>query len=147
MECNGAGAIPPATLAEFTIGSGGQQDFYDVSLVDGFNLPMIVDTSGGTGSCASTGCVTDLNRQCPAELRANDGEACNSACGAFGRPEYCCSGEYGSPTTCRPSAYSEMFKAACPKSYSYAYDDPTSTFTCSGANYMVTFCPSLTRYV
>ncbi|KAK9287753.1 hypothetical protein L1049_016193 [Liquidambar formosana] len=41
-ECNGAGAIPPATLAEFTIGSGTQLDFYDVSLVDGYNLPMII---------------------------------------------------------------------------------------------------------
>ncbi|KAK9941612.1 hypothetical protein M0R45_007314 [Rubus argutus] len=35
-----------------------------------------------------------------------------------------------------------MFKAACPKSYSYAYDDATSTFTCTGADYTVTFCPS-----
>ncbi|CBI19884.3 hypothetical protein VitviT2T_027897 [Vitis vinifera] len=144
VECNGAGAIPPATLAEFTIGSGSQQDFYDVSLVDGYNLPMIVEASGGTGSCASTGCVNDLNQQCPAELKANEGQACNSACGAFAKPEYCCSGAYGSPTTCKPSVYSEIFKTACPKSYSYAYDDATSTFTCSGANYMITFCPSLT---
>ncbi|KAG5123886.1 hypothetical protein JHK82_030623 [Glycine max] len=35
-----------------------------------------------------------------------------------------------------------MFKAACPRSYSYAYDDATSTFTCSGVDYTVTFCPS-----
>ncbi|KAA8546094.1 hypothetical protein F0562_020455 [Nyssa sinensis] len=141
-ECNGAGAAPPATLAEFTLGTGGQ-DFYDVSLVDGYNLPMIVEVSGGSGMCASTGCVTDLNRQCPAELRVGDGEACKSACEAFGTPEYCCSGAYGSPATCRPSAYSEMFKSACPRSYSYAYDDPTSTFTCTGADYTVTFCPSM----
>ncbi|KAK8642353.1 hypothetical protein V6N13_011700 [Hibiscus sabdariffa] len=37
-----------------------------------------------------------------------------------------------------------MFKAACPKSYSYAYDDATSTFTCTGADYTITFCPSST---
>uniref|UniRef100_A0A5B7AS29 Thaumatin-like protein 1b n=1 Tax=Davidia involucrata TaxID=16924 RepID=A0A5B7AS29_DAVIN len=142
VECNGAGAAPPATLAEFTLGTGGQ-DFYDVSLVDGYNLPMIVEASGGSGMCASTGCVTDLNRQCPAELRVGDGEACKSACEAFGSPEYCCSGAYGSPATCKPSAYSEMFKSACPRSYSYAYDDPTSTFTCTGADYTMTFCPSM----
>ncbi|KAL6846902.1 hypothetical protein ACP4OV_022755 [Aristida adscensionis] len=35
---------PPATLAEFTIGHGGgagaTADYYDVSVVDGFNVPM-----------------------------------------------------------------------------------------------------------
>lgn len=146
MECNGAGAKPPATLAEFTIASSGDQDFYDVSLVDGYNLPMIVEASGGSGACGSTGCVADLNRMCPKELRAGEGQGCKSACEAFRTAEYCCSGEYGSPDKCRPSAYSEMFKNACPRSYSYAFDDATSTFTCSGADYTITFCPSLTRY-
>ncbi|KAL6993429.1 Thaumatin-like protein 1, partial [Sarracenia purpurea var. burkii] len=142
VECNGAGATPPATLAEFTLGSG-TQDFYDVSLVDGYNLPMIVEVSGGTGSCASTGCAVDLNRRCPTELRFGDGDACKSACEAFGSPEYCCSGEYNSPASCAPSVYSEMFKSACPSSYSYAYDDATSTFTCTAADYTVTFCPTV----
>ncbi|KAG6777964.1 hypothetical protein POTOM_017807 [Populus tomentosa] len=141
VECNGFGAAPPATLAEFTLGSGGQ-DFYDVSLVDGYNLAMVVEGSGGSGMCASTGCISDLNIQCPQELRVGEGDACKSACEAFGSPEYCCSGAFNTPATCKPSVYSEMFKAACPKSYSYAYDDATSTFTCSGADYTVTFCPS-----
>ncbi|KAI3725429.1 hypothetical protein L1987_65217 [Smallanthus sonchifolius] len=145
IACNGAGATPPATLAEFTIGSGSNpQDFYDVSLVDGYNLPMAVDASGGTGVCGTTGCVTDLNRMCPGELRAEDGQACKSACEAFGNPEYCCSGSFGSPDTCHPSVYSQMFKSACPRSYSYAYDDATSTFTCTGADYTITFCPTST---
>ncbi|TKY75484.1 Thaumatin protein [Spatholobus suberectus] len=137
LECDGAGAAPPVTLAEFTLGTVGQ-DFYDVSLVDGYNLPMIVEGSG----CASTGCTSDLSLQCPMELKTGDGGACKSACEAFGSPEYCCSGAYGSPATCRPSVYSEMFKAACPSSYSYAYDDASSTFTCSAADYTLTFCPS-----
>lgn len=144
VECNGAGAAPPATLAEFTLGTGGQ-DFYDVSLVDGYNVPMIVEANGGSGLCASTGCVTDLNSQCPPELRVSDGGACKSACEAFGSPQYCCSGAYNSPAACKPSIYSEMFKSACPRSYSYAYDDPTSTFTCAGADYTITFCPSTPR--
>ncbi|VVA09898.1 PREDICTED: thaumatin [Prunus dulcis] len=142
LECNGAGAAPPATLAEFTLGSG-SQDFYDVSLVDGYNLPMIVEGSGGSGTCASTGCATDLNRRCPAELKVDGGGACKSACDAFGSPEYCCNGDYGSPSTCKPSMYSQLFKSACPKSYSYAYDDASSTFTCTGADYTITFCASL----
>ncbi|KAG8497827.1 hypothetical protein CXB51_007233 [Gossypium anomalum] len=142
VECNGLGAAPPVTLAEFTLGTTGGQDFYDVSLVDGYNMPMIVEGRGGSGLCSSTGCTTDLNRKCPTELRVGDGDACKSACEAFGSPEYCCSGAYGTPATCKPSVYSEMFKAACPRSYSYAYDDATSTFTCTGADYTVTFCPS-----
>ncbi|KAJ6411998.1 hypothetical protein OIU84_005132 [Salix udensis] len=117
IECDGKNANPPATLAEFTVGSGG---------------------------CLSTGCMTDLNQQCPTELRVESGQACKSACEAFGSPEYCCSGAYGAPDTCKPSVYSEMFKTACPRSYSYAYDDATSTFTCIGADYVITFCPSST---
>ncbi|KAL3814032.1 hypothetical protein ACJIZ3_015300 [Penstemon smallii] len=141
-ECNGSGAAPPATLAEFTLGTSGL-DFYDVSLVDGYNLPMIVEATGGSGMCASTGCVTDLNQACPTELKVGGGDACKSACEAFGNPEYCCSGAFNSPGACRPSVYSQMFKSTCPRAYSYAYDDPTSTFTCSGADYTVTFCPSM----
>ncbi|MQL94407.1 hypothetical protein Taro_027063 [Colocasia esculenta] len=142
VECNGAGAAPPATLAEFTLSGSGGQDFYDVSLVDGYNLPMVVETSGGSGGCAATGCAADLNGRCPAELRTGNTGACRSACEAFGSPEYCCSGVYANPSTCQPSVYSQMFKSACPRAYSYAFDDPTSTFTCAGADYLVSFCPS-----
>ncbi|XP_010531575.1 PREDICTED: pathogenesis-related protein 5, partial [Tarenaya hassleriana] len=133
---------PPATLAEFTLGSSGSKDFYDVSLVDGYNLPMIVEGSGSGSACATTGCVSDLNRNCPAELRVKGGSACRSACEAFGTAEYCCNGAYGSPDTCKPTMYSQVFKTACPKSYSYAYDDATSTFTCSDGDYTITFCPN-----
>ncbi|KAL9229623.1 hypothetical protein vseg_005071 [Gypsophila vaccaria] len=142
IECNGAGATPPATLAEFTLNGSDGKDFYDVSLVDGYNLPMIVESSGGSGGCETTGCLVDLNRRCPTELQSEGGGACRSACEAFGSPEYCCSGEYGSPAACKPTSYSQLFKNACPRAYSYAYDDASSTFTCSGGDYTITFCPS-----
>ncbi|CAM8981698.1 unnamed protein product [Rhodiola kirilowii] len=149
LECLGAGAIPPATLAEFTLNGAGGNDFYDVSLVDGYNLPMLVVPSGGTGqNCSATGCSVDLNGACPTEMKVlssdgKEGVACKSACEAFGDAQYCCSGAYGSPDTCKPSQYSLMFKNACPRAYSYAYDDKTSTFTCgSSPNYVITFCPS-----
>ncbi|KAL4187946.1 hypothetical protein AMTRI_Chr09g41710 [Amborella trichopoda] len=144
IECNGAGAAPPATLAEFTLGVE-TQDFYDVSLVDGYNLPMIVEGNSGGSACAATGCLADLNERCPAELRVASEEgnvACKSACEAFRRPEFCCSGMFATPDTCKPSYYSELFKTACPRSYSYAYDDATSTFTCTGGDYTITFCPT-----
>ncbi|ERN13381.1 thaumatin-like protein 1b [Amborella trichopoda] len=147
IECLGGGAAPPATLAEFTIQSGGL-DFYDVSLVDGYNLPMLISIQGGSGNCSTTGCLVDLNEVCPSDLRVQglDGKesvACKSACEAFGSPQYCCSGAYGNPNTCKPTSYSQFFKNACPRAYSYAYDDATSTFTCSGADYVITFCPSI----
>ncbi|KAM7521225.1 hypothetical protein LguiB_020187 [Lonicera macranthoides] len=150
IECAGRVAVPPATLAEFTLDGGGGLDFYDLSLVDGYNLPMlIVPQGGGAGvNCTKTGCMVDLNEVCPSELKvtSNGGEgvACKSACEAFGDEKYCCSGAYGTPDTCKPSSYSELFKKACPRAYSYAYDDKTSTFTCAGADYMITFCPSPT---
>jgi hypothetical protein len=138
VECSGRGAAPPATLAEFTLAGGtGGDDFYD-----GFNVPMLVTpAAAANGSCQATGCAADLNKACPADLRVAE---------AFGAAQYCCSGDYGSPATCRPTSYSRFFKDACPRAYSYAYDDATSTFTCAaaGAGYGVVFCPSSTsRYI
>ncbi|CAN0918741.1 Thaumatin-like protein 1 [Linum grandiflorum] len=150
LECSGGGASPPATLAEFTLNGAESKDFYDVSLVDGYNLPMLITPQGGDGNCTITGCVVELNGACPSELKVMDAQngrsvACKSACDAFGDPQYCCSGAFGTPDTCKPSTYSEFFKNACPRAYSYAYDDGTSTFTCSSGNdYVVTFCPSST---
>jgi hypothetical protein len=41
-----SGEIPPVTLVEFTLASNNRQDFFDVSLVDGFNLPISVMPQG-----------------------------------------------------------------------------------------------------
>lgn len=148
LECAGSGAAPPATLAEFTLNGAGGLDFYDVSLVDGYNLPMLVVPKGGRGGgCGATGCLVDLNGACPAELKvAREGRggsvACKSACEAFGDPRYCCSEAYATPDTCSPSVYSLFFKHVCPRAYSYAYDDKTSTYTCGSADYVIIFCPA-----
>ncbi|KAL8962946.1 MAG: hypothetical protein Q9193_000721 [Seirophora villosa] len=39
VSCRGTGVIP-VTLAEFTLSSSSGQTFYDISLVDGYNIPM-----------------------------------------------------------------------------------------------------------
>ncbi|GAB4847543.1 hypothetical protein Ancab_026602 [Ancistrocladus abbreviatus] len=152
VQCSGNGASPPASLAEFTLDGANGLDFYDVSLVDGYNLPLLIMPVGGTGNCTAAGCIGDLNQSCPTELRVvssdyddgGEGVACRSACDALGDPQYCCSGAYATPSTCKPTSYSEYFKNACPTAYSYAYDDATSTFTCAGADYVITFCPTAT---
>ncbi|XP_076937730.1 pathogenesis-related thaumatin-like protein 3.5 [Bidens hawaiensis] len=151
MECSGMGATPPASLFEITIGGYNNLDYYDVSFVDGYNLPLIVVPRSTSGGCNATGCASDINMGCPKELQVVGGDggggaggviACNSACGAFGMDQYCCSGHYANPNTCRPSYYSSIFKRACPRAYSYAFDDCTSTFTCNAYEYVIIFCPN-----
>ncbi|XP_026290384.1 uncharacterized protein LOC113215046 isoform X2 [Frankliniella occidentalis] len=144
-DCNGlscrAGGAPPASLAEFTLAGFGGMDFYDVSLVDGFNIPVSVRSQGGSGSCRETSCKFNINSVCPPELQDKGGAACKSACLAFGDPKYCCTGDFNDPNRCKPTHYSELFHNHCPDAYSYAYDDLRATFTCSRADYTITFCP------
>ncbi|KAJ9546193.1 hypothetical protein OSB04_025900 [Centaurea solstitialis] len=148
MECGGMGATPPASLFEITIGGYDNLDYYDVSFVDGYNLPIVVVPRSTSGGCNATGCASDINMGCPKELQVVGGDggggviACNSACGAFGIDQYCCSGQYANPNTCQPSYYSSIFKRACPRAYSYAFDDGTSTFTCNAYEYAIIFCPN-----
>lgn len=63
LECEGSGAEPPASLFEITLGGYDGQDFYDVSMVDGYNLPILAVPRRvyGTKACNSTGCISDLN--------------------------------------------------------------------------------------
>ncbi|CAK8534778.1 unnamed protein product [Lathyrus sativus] len=146
VACNNAGGTPPVSLVEFTLAANNGQDFYDVSLVDGFNLPVSVTPQGGSGDCKASSCPNDVNHVCPPDfsVKGSDGSviACKSACLALNKPEYCCSGDFSTPDKCPSNSYSKIFKDQCPQAYSYAYDDKTSTFTCSGgANYSITFCP------
>ncbi|XP_071720042.1 pathogenesis-related thaumatin-like protein 3.5 [Rutidosis leptorrhynchoides] len=139
LQCTSFGETP-LTLAEFTLTT---LQFYDVSLVDGFNIPMSVRPVYGKGNCSDVGCVGDLRNNCPSELSVKAGGkviACRSACDVFNTDKYCCRGNYGNSSTCQPTSYSKIFKDTCPTSYSYAYDDPTSIMTCSGADYIITFC-------
>ncbi|GMN39265.1 hypothetical protein TIFTF001_008491, partial [Ficus carica] len=147
VECKGNSGVPPTTLVELFLAANGGQDFYDVSNVDGFNVPVSVAPQGGTGACGASSCPVDINASCPAELQlkaAGSGEVigCKSACAAFNEPQYCCTGAFDKPETCPPTDYSRFFEGKCPQAYSYAYDDKNSLFTCSGGpDYLITFCP------
>ncbi|KAH0990422.1 hypothetical protein GBA52_001905 [Prunus armeniaca] len=102
-------------------------------------------SGNGAAVLGDGGCVADLNGNCPPELRVTDSGkvvACRSACAAFNAPEFCCTGDHATPQTCSPTQYSVMFKTACPTAYSYAYDDASSTCTCAGSDYLITFCPT-----
>ncbi|URE34342.1 thaumatin-like protein [Musa troglodytarum] len=55
LECQGSGS-PPNTLAEFALNQFENLDFFDISLLDGFNVPM--EFSPITGNCTAI-------RNCP----------------------------------------------------------------------------------
>ncbi|KAL5725213.1 hypothetical protein ACHQM5_008381 [Ranunculus cassubicifolius] len=146
LKCS-ASAKPPATLAEFTLAT---LDFYDVSLVDGFNIPMSIKPIHGKGNCSTASCDSDLRVNCPSKLAVKaSGKtvACRSACQVFNTDKYCCRGKYGNPFTCHPTHYSKKFKSACPTSFTYPYDDPASIFTCSSTDYVITFCSTRCIFV
>jgi hypothetical protein len=153
FQCKGWGTIP-ATLAEVNFDAWDNLDFYDVSMVDGSNLPMwinITNSSGGTqdkispNGCVAAGCTKPVN--CPSALDVTAGAAvvgCISACARLGGDQYCCQGPYSSRTACNPAQwpvdYAAVFKSAEPYAYSYVDDDATSVFTCSGVcDYRITF--------
>ena len=47
-------------------------------------------------------------------------------CLAMQSTKYCCTGNYANPNTCKPTLFAHLFKAICPKAYSYAFDDSSS---------------------
>ncbi|CAM8971373.1 unnamed protein product [Rhodiola kirilowii] len=144
LQCAGLGGAPPLTLIELTLG---EKDFYDVSLVDGFNLPVAIAPQHGAGTgCITVECAANVLPHCPSDqaTKGSNGNVigCLNPCNVFQTPEYCCTGAHATPETCPPSDRSKIFKNLCPQAYSYAYDDKTSTFTCTGhPDYVVTFCP------
>ena len=132
LECIHYGT-PPNTLAEFALNQYNDMDFYDISLVEGFNVPIKFSPNSSSGRALN--CTADINGQCPNELKAEGG--CNNPCTVFKSNEYCC---YSG--SCEATDYSKFFKERCPDAYSYPKDDATSTFACrGGTNYTVVFCP------
>ncbi|KAE7996228.1 hypothetical protein FH972_000967 [Carpinus fangiana] len=133
LQCQGYG-VPPNTLAEYALNQFNNLDFFDISLVDGFNVAM--DFSPTSNGCTrGIRCTADINGQCPSQLKAPGG--CNNPCTVFKTDQYCCNSG-----NCEPTNFSRFFKDRCQDAYSYPKDDQTSTFTCpGGTNYKVVFCP------
>ena len=153
FQCKGWGTIP-ATLAEVNFDAWDSLDFYDVSMVDGSNLPMYINitkSSGGTvdkissDGCVPAGCTKPV--VCPSVLDVTVGGTvvgCISACARLGTDQLCCRGQYSSRAACNPATwpvdYAAVFKRAEPYAYSYVDDDATSVFTCKGVcDYRITF--------
>lgn len=160
LFCTGPGTAP-TTHAEWTLapGDGSGADYYDISIVNGFNLPLQVLPSAA--SCGIAECAVDLNANCPAALRGpfapNTNNTvvvgCKSACtanldGNANNSLACCTGQYAAQGACPSDGvpFYNYFKSACPFTYAYPQDatSGTSLQTCPGssyADYTVTFCP------
>jgi hypothetical protein len=151
FQCTGWGTIP-ATLAEYNLDAWQHLDFYDISMVDGDNVPMYAyPTSGDAPSkvspngCVAAGCTTPV--PCPAALQitaAGKVVACESPCAKLGGDQYCCRGQWALRSQCDPAKwpvdYAAIFKKAEPYAYSYVDDDATSVYTCKGTcNYNIVF--------
>lgn len=104
-DCNGklhckVTGDPPVTLAEFTFSDQPNiPDYYDVSLVDGFNLNIRIKPIPGSYqnvnnpdlgrfNCGTIGCSNFDMKKCPPELtiRGKDGTYCASICTAVNNP-------------------------------------------------------------
>ena len=85
VDCSNGGVArggePPCTLAEWTFAPS--QDYYDVSNVDGFNIPMKIEVvsknqAGNNGDakywCQDPSCLTDINKLCPAEFQKRNSQ-------------------------------------------------------------------------
>lgn len=68
LVCKGPGK-GPATLAEFSINQPGNLDYYDISIADGFNIPMsfaLTSVPSGRPDCASLQCDSSTCLSAPA---------------------------------------------------------------------------------
>jgi hypothetical protein len=148
LQCAGTTGVAGTSLAEFNLDASGT-DYYDVSYVDGFDNPIGVEVSNS--SCVSPNtCTAQPLTNCPSGELADSNEDCLSPCTEYGTAQFCCTGVYGSSSTCivgnwpsAQEAYVTNIHTYCPHEYAYAYDDNNGLHTCAtGANYAITFCPN-----
>ncbi|RYZ59587.1 MAG: hypothetical protein EOP07_03490 [Proteobacteria bacterium] len=113
------------SLAEFSFNTSFQWlDFYNISLVDGFNLP--IDISAVGAACEPASCNADLLPGCPDSQRIWQ-NGWTIACSKFGDRD----------TPWNPAA--QHFANACPGAYSWSKDD-SKVRGCNAQDYRVTFC-------
>lgn len=161
--CPPDGCQPPAdTKVEFFFGpeGGTERPYYDVSLVDGYSLPMKITPSGTpSGTCVETSCALSLDA-CPkseilkiGDLQVKSGKEvvqCMSPCKKWTWPkplgdgqnegtqpglDMCCPNPPVSPMQCRAAdiektKYVALVRQECPTAYSYSFDDKAGSHDC-----------------
>uniref|UniRef100_A0A453DPT5 non-specific serine/threonine protein kinase n=1 Tax=Aegilops tauschii subsp. strangulata TaxID=200361 RepID=A0A453DPT5_AEGTS len=139
LACKNRGE-PPFTTADFALNQHGSNTFFDISLRNGFNVPMeflpVPDKGQGLGCSKGPRCVADITSQCPSKLKAPGG--CSSSCQVFNNQVHCCTGSH-----CEPTKYSAFFVRMCPQALSFSNHAPKETdFSCpTGVNYQLQGTP------
>ena len=157
LKAGGIGSTFPATKGEIKFDGYGDQDYYDISIVDGFNLPVQIELVTGTYKkvgrsdsqydCTIAGGGADLNVKAASELPLLTSKKNGNIIGVLSackyskistgseNPAYCCLPPYLNKN-CNPATWpanvnsAKLFKKYYPLAYSYAFDDAASTFTC-----------------
>jgi hypothetical protein len=118
------GGAGNATLAEFTLNHGGI-DYYDVSIVDAFSVPMAIRPIG-RDSCPVASCLYDLISACPASgklIRNGVTIACSKK------------GDRDNPN----NPVAKLVAQKCPDAYSWSRSQGTKG--CNGSkDFSVMFC-------
>ncbi|KAF8754527.1 thaumatin-like protein [Rhizoctonia solani] len=134
----------PTTLAEWTLSpTDDRADYYDVSLLDGFDLPIRITPSA---ECPAAECAVDLVATCPEPLRIptdqnQPAQADFVFCELDGNPgnsANCCTGQFSTQEACPSNniAFFDYFRGSCPTAYAWTFDGGNQDIikTCSGAN-------------
>ncbi|KAL0464156.1 UNVERIFIED_CONTAM: Thaumatin-like protein [Sesamum latifolium] len=122
LRLGGRAACGAATAAHLTprAAAVAPPDFYDVSLVDGYNLAISITPFRGKGKCSYAGCVSDLNMMCPVglQVRSHDKKsvvACKSACFAFNSPDTAVPGASATHSRASPQHIPGFSKPPAPR--------------------------------
>jgi len=164
--CPPMGCQPPGdTKIEFNFQNGDGKSastvtWYDISLVDGYSLPVsIIPRGGDSGECRSTMCRLSFD-ECPTneaavgDLRWSGSNSdarvaqCLSPCKKWGWPtplglgqseemepgaSFCCPASL-TASHCKQrveeTKYVDVVRRLCPTAYSWAYDDNAGLHTC-----------------
>ncbi|ELU41109.1 thaumatin-like protein [Rhizoctonia solani AG-1 IA] len=132
LNCTSDGAAP-TTLAEWTLSpTDDRADYYDVSLLDGFDLPIRITPSA---ECPAAECAVDLVATCPEPLRIptdqnQPAQGCTTSCFAN------LDGNPGNSANCCTSTLPWFTGGSCPTAYAWTFDGGNQDIikTCSGAN-------------
>lgn len=170
--CNAGGCDPPAeTKVEFFFPPSNDWGdvWYDISLVDGYSLPVEIIPSVQQGTCRTTDCNLHLS-SCPRnEMHVGDLSVsrngreimCLSPCKRWNYPppfglgidelEYpgnylCCPTPPIWPDECRAGIivqtdYVQLVHRDCPSAYAYSYDDEAGLHNCpTSTSFDIIFC-------
>lgn len=162
--CAADGNEGRGTLVQMNFTADGT-DFYDVSLVDGFNVPMaMIPVPTGSSAegepCRAASCAADLTVVCPAALLRYDDQgdvaycasscrACDPCldctdCAALGNPacagcgafaDFCCTGQ-----ACQANEHTMLWKSLCPDAITFPEDAGGLTCT-QRTDFDVVYCP------